>query len=127
MTLETKTEWFADENFWRDLYSFLFSDSAFADAEEQVEKIIQLTGVKSGAALDLCCGPGRHIIPLAKRGFQVTGVDRSPFLLEKARTRAVEGNSSIELVRGDMRVFLRPQTFDLFVIFFSSSASRPRV
>jgi len=115
-----KSEWFADENFWRDLYVFMFPDNAFAAAEEQVEKIIQLSGVKSGAALDLCCGPGRHIIPLAKRGFQVTAVDRSSFLLEKARARADQEKLSIEFVQSDMREFRQPETFDLIVNIFTS-------
>ena len=41
------------------------------------------------SALDLCCGPGRCSIALAQRGFTVTGVDRTRYLLDKARKRAV--------------------------------------
>jgi SAM-dependent methyltransferase len=120
VTQKEESEWFTDENFWRDLYPVLFPDGAFAEAQVQVDKIIELTGVGSGAALDLCCGPGRHIIPLAKRGFQVTGVDRTPFLLEIARARATEEKLSVELVQSDMREFVRSQTFDLIVNIFTS-------
>jgi 2-polyprenyl-3-methyl-5-hydroxy-6-metoxy-1,4-benzoquinol methylase len=75
-------EWFADESIWKDLYPFTFPESAFAVGDEQVEKILRLTGVGGGKVLDLCCGPGRHSVALAKRGFAVTAVDRTRFLLD---------------------------------------------
>jgi SAM-dependent methyltransferase len=92
-----RDEWFADESIWKDLYPFTFPESAFAVAEEQIDKILRLTGVGGGKVLDLCCGPGRHAVALAKRGFAVTAVDRTRFLLEHARA-----------------------TFDLIINFFTS-------
>jgi SAM-dependent methyltransferase len=70
--------------------------------------------------LDLGCGPGRHSIPLAKQGAQVTGVDRSPFLLEKARSRAELEKLNIEWVQADMRSFVRPGGFELVLNLFTS-------
>jgi SAM-dependent methyltransferase len=115
-----RDEWFADESIWKDLYPFTFPESAFALAEEQVEKILRLTGVGGGKVLDLCCGPGRHAVALAKRGFAVTAVDRTRFLLEHARARAAQANLSVEFVLEDMRRFSRPATFDLIINFFTS-------
>src|SRR3954451_24201816 len=54
-----------------------------------------------GAILDIACGAGRHSIPLARRGFDVTGVDLSPTFLDEARRRSV--GLSIDWHRGDMR------------------------
>jgi ubiquinone/menaquinone biosynthesis C-methylase UbiE len=82
-------EWFADESIWKD-------ESAFSVADEQVEKILRLTGVDGGTVLDLCCGPGRHAVALAKRGFAVTAVDRTAFLLDQARARAAHSNLPVE-------------------------------
>jgi SAM-dependent methyltransferase len=113
-------EWFADESIWNDLYPFTFPESAFALAQEQVEKILRLTGVGGGKVLDLCCGPGRHTVALAKRGFAVTAVDRTRFLLEHARARVAQANLSVEFVLEDMRRFRRPATFDLIINFFTS-------
>jgi SAM-dependent methyltransferase len=113
-------EWFADESIWKDLYPFHFPESAFAAADEQVEKILRLTGVGGGKVLDLCCGPGRHAVALAKRGFAVTAVDRTRFLIEHARARATQANLSVECVLEDMRRFSRPATFDLIINFFTS-------
>ena len=41
-----------------------------------------------GPVADLGCGPGAHALALARRGYDVTGVDGSPRLVEVARTRA---------------------------------------
>ena len=93
-------------------------DEWFAD--EQVEKILRLAGVGGGTVLDLCCGPGRHAVALAKRGFAVTAVDRTPFLLDQARARAAHASLPVEFVLEDMRRFSRPATFDLIINFFTS-------
>ena len=113
-------EWFADESIWKDLYLFTFPESAFAVADEQVGKILRLTGLGGGTVLDLCCGPGRHAVALAKRGFAVTAVDRTPFLLDDARARAAHANLRVEFVLDDMRRFSRPASFDLIINFFTS-------
>lgn len=113
-------EWFVDESIWRDLYPFHFPESAFAVAEEEVEKILRLSGVGIGNVLDLCCGPGRHAVALAQRGFTVTAVDRTSFLLEHARARAAQANLRVEFVLEDMRRFSRPASFDLIISCFTS-------
>ena len=106
-------EWFEDESFWIATYPFLFSETRFEAAEQHLDDILDLVGMDSGSVLDLCCGPGRIAIPLAQRGFRVTAVDRSPFLLEKGMERAAHENLNIEWVEKDMREFERPAAFDL--------------
>ena len=65
-----------------------------------------------GAALDLACGPGRHALYLAERGWRVTAVDGSPAAIEMLRG----GNSKIEarvadLERGEFQI--PPDSYDL--------------
>jgi len=113
-------EWFEDESFWREMYPYMFDEQRFAAADEQVRKILKLTGIRRGAVLDLCCGPGRHSVALAKRGFQVTGVDRTRFLLNKARRHAKSARAKVEFVHSDMRDFVRPGAFRLVLNLFTS-------
>ena len=80
------SEWFENESFWRAFYPKMFNENRFAAADGQVRQVLRLAGKRRGAVLDLCCGPGRHSVAFAKRGWQVTGVDRSQFLLNKARS-----------------------------------------
>jgi SAM-dependent methyltransferase len=113
-------DWYKDEAFWAETYSFMFPDSSYQSAIEQVGKLIELSGIEKGSLLDLGCGPGRYAVPFAKRGFAVTGVDITPFLIEKARTYAEREGVEIELVHEDMRHFLRPDSFDLAISMLTS-------
>ena len=74
-------EWFEDESFWSEMYPFMFPEERFHLADEQIDKALALVDYQGGDVLDLCCGPGRHSLALAKRGIRVTAVDRSEFLL----------------------------------------------
>jgi SAM-dependent methyltransferase len=113
-------EWFESEDFWRDFYPYMFPPERFLAAPDEVGRIVALTQCARGSLLDLCCGPGRHAVEFARCGFQVTGVDRSPFLLERARERASEAGVPIAWVMEDMRSFVRPATFDLACNLFTS-------
>ena len=77
-------KWFEDEEFWEKLFPFLFTERKFDNAEQEARKVLALAGLERGDALDLACGPGRHATALSKKGFRVTGVDLSPFLLSEA-------------------------------------------
>ena len=114
------SEWFEDESFWNALYPFMFEGRKFEVAEDEARGILDMAGLVKGSVLDLACGPGRHAVALAKEGFQVTGVDLSPFLLQKAVNLARAESVDVEWVQEDMRRFLRPQAFDLVISMFTS-------
>ncbi len=113
-------EWFEDDRFWSTWYPYMFTQDRFDQAESEVDQLLELVGLEHGNVLDLACGPGRHAIELAKRGFRVTGVDRSPFLLSKALERAREANVRVEWVEEDMRSFEREGAFDLAINMFTA-------
>ena len=112
--------WCEDESFWERTFPFMFSEAGFAAAIENVPKLVALSGVAGGTVLDLACGPGRYAVPLAKAGFAVTGVDRTRFLLDKARQHADREAATIEWIERDMREFVRPEAFDLAINLFTS-------
>ena len=113
-------EWFENESFWKDLYPYMFPERRLLDAAGEVQKIVDLTGVSRGSVLDLCCGPGRHSVEFSLSGFLTTGVDRTGFLLDKARGHAAEKNAEVEWILSDMRDFRRPAAFDLIVNMFTA-------
>jgi 2-polyprenyl-3-methyl-5-hydroxy-6-metoxy-1,4-benzoquinol methylase len=115
-----KSEWFNDDSFWIDQYPVMFSDQRFAEAADQAERLIELVSPQGREVLDLGCGPGRFAVPLAQKGFRVTGVDRTAFLLEKARLRAEAAQVEIGWVQQDMREFIRPAAFDLVISMLTS-------
>jgi len=114
--------WFEDDTFWESLEGFLFSQFRSNEITvREAEQILTLVHPPQGAAvLYLCCGPGRHSLEFARRGFQVTGVDRTARYLDAARAAATREGLTVEFVREDMRHFHRPAAFDLALNLFSS-------
>jgi SAM-dependent methyltransferase len=70
--------------------------------------------------LDLPCGQGRHAIELARRGYDVTGVDLSPYLLTVAKERGRAAGVGVRWLPGDMRQPIPGQTFDVILNLFTS-------
>src|SRR5260370_5761268 len=113
-------EWFENETLWRELYPYVFPVERVAAANGQVRRILALAGGTVGNVLDWCWGRGRPAGEFARRGFTVTGVDRSRFLLERARESADAAGTKVEWVLDDMREFQRPAAFDLACNLFTS-------
>jgi D-alanine-D-alanine ligase len=72
--------------------------------------------------LDLCCGQGRHTLEFARRGFQgIEGLDRSHYLIQKARKQARSENLSVRFREGDARKLPHPaDRFDAVLILGNS-------
>jgi cyclopropane fatty-acyl-phospholipid synthase-like methyltransferase len=66
--------------------------------------------------LELACGSGRLMIPLAAAGVQITGLDLSEAMLSLAVMRAAERGVDIPIVRGDMRSFQLGTAFQCILI-----------
>ncbi|ESA33814.1 methyltransferase [Leptolyngbya sp. Heron Island J] len=73
-------DWFADEAFWETFYPILFPKERFENAGEEVAKILSLVKFKGNSVLDLACGPGRHSVSLALKGFNKLVLRRSASL-----------------------------------------------
>ncbi|MEU7229045.1 class I SAM-dependent methyltransferase [Streptomyces chrestomyceticus] len=116
----THTGGFQDDDFWTEFYDFLFSDNRYTQAEELLDTSPLLSFPAGARVLDLCCGPGVFTVPLARRGFGVTGVDRSPAMLDRARKRAADAGVTARYVQADMREFSEPGAFDVVLNMFTS-------
>lgn len=76
---------------------------------------------RSGSpVLELGCGTGRTLIPIAQTGIDTVGMDISGAMLDVARLKVtqlpVEVQAHIKLVQGDMRDFSLGQRFKLITI-----------
>src|SRR6478609_5890219 len=83
-------------------YDLLYRDKDFKGEAQYVHSLIERQRPGARSVLDLGCGTGRHASLLAERGYDVTGVDRSPAMLAEARAREVRGGRT-EFVEGDLR------------------------
>ncbi len=119
--MQEKIPWHEDDSFWQTWGPLMFTPQRIANATEEVGKIINLLKIATGDyILDLGCGIGRHSLELARRGFQVTGVDRTRSYLDQAKEQAGKEGLDIEFVRDDMRNFSRKETFDSIMSMFTS-------
>lgn len=110
------------ETFFDDRYLRIYGSLTSPEAtRQQVEGIISYLDLRPGASvLDLACGYGRIAIPLARQGFQVTGLDLSEVLLGQARVAAREAGVQIRWHRGDMREIPWAEEFDAVISIFTS-------
>ena len=110
------------QSFFGDDYSRIYLPFLPAHRTEQdVTNILEILSLPPEShILDLCCGQGRHAIPLVKAGYQVTGLDLSPQLLALAIDEASRQDVEIAWVQSDMRVIPFEQTFDAVINIFTS-------
>ncbi len=105
--------WYDDDAMWAATETWMFDPARWEGTAAEVDGVLTLLGAEPQARiLDLCCGPGRHSLELARRGFVVTGVDRTVRFLDEARRRASAEGLEVEWVECDMREFSRPGAFD---------------
>ncbi len=89
-------------------------DAAFSwDIEDEVTWLLERFGGSVKRILEPGCGSGRLMAALSRRGIEVTGVDRSQTMLDRARRRMEAlGLPAPRLERGDMATFELGTRFD---------------
>ena len=88
-----------------------FYDADYRHYTDDLPTILELADEGGKLILELGCGTGRVLLPLAQAGHRVTGVDISPALLAVAqqKLRMTDKESQVTLVEADLRTFDLPQ------------------
>jgi SAM-dependent methyltransferase len=113
-------EWYEDDGLWSGFADFMFSPKRAAEAERNVAESPLLAFPDGARVLDLCCGPGLYLVPLARRGHAVTGVDLNAPMLDRAKAACADAGTPVELIRDDMAEFVRPGGFDAIINMYTS-------
>ena len=82
-----------------------------------IDRILSQHKVKT--VLDFTCGTGAQLFGLTTLGYQVTGVDLSPFLLKIAREKSQQKKLGVELIEGDVRE-TQVGSFDAAITIFNA-------
>jgi ubiquinone/menaquinone biosynthesis C-methylase UbiE len=99
-------------------YFDAFNINNDTDAKNAViEKLLREQKVRT--VLDMTCGTGSQVFHLIKHGYQVTGSDFSPALLDIAREKARSAKLVVTFIDGDMRT-LKVGTFDAIISIFNA-------
>ena len=72
--------------------------------QDDINLILNFAGLTEGPILEMGCGSGRILAPLAEAGFTIVGLDTSTTMLERAQTRLANEApaAQVSLVEGDM-------------------------
>ncbi|MFF5773404.1 class I SAM-dependent methyltransferase [Streptomyces californicus] len=112
--------WYEDDALWSDFAPTMFPPARADSAAALVDGSPLLDFPPGTRVLDLCCGPGLFVVPLAARGYEVTGVDLSPSMLERARAACDAAGAKARLERADMLTYREPEAFDVVLNVFTS-------
>jgi len=105
----------------RDVYFHLYEESDSTLAQKEVADVVNLLSLQpSVRILDLCCGYGRHSIELAKRGFEVVGVDISQKQIQHAKEKAKDHRVNVTFQVKDARKLSFTNDFDIILNMFLS-------
>ena len=70
---------------------------------ERIQRHAEAAGIRPPArVVEAGCQAGRLLIPLAKMGFDVTGIDTSRYALRRAREHATAAGVDVKLVQGNL-------------------------
>lgn len=101
-------------------YDAIYAGKNYEEECDFIEAALRQTAVPEGARiLDLGCGTGGHTLPLARRGYQVTGVDRAPAMIEAARVKAAASGLEVAWHLGDVRSTRIAGVFDAVLLMFA--------
>ncbi len=114
---QSAVEWYAT---WFDspYYPILYRHRDEEEAQRFIDRLLVWLRPSPGARiLDLACGKGRFAVYLAKKGFEVTGLDLSARSIREAQRQ--EG-PNLSFYRHDMRLPFRVNYYDYLFSFFTS-------
>lgn len=98
------------------MYHTLWANSYLPGAMPALERLFFSRLAPDTRVLDVCCGSGHVTSELAKRRYEITGVDSSAALLEIARRDLPNATFYVQ----DVRQLQLPETFDAALSTFDS-------
>jgi D-alanine-D-alanine ligase len=116
-------------DWWRRIFTSLYIKTdadVIADTSITANEVDTLLEILQPAPdttiLDLCCGQGRHTLELHRRGYtQIEGLDRSRYLIQKAKKQARSESLSARFREGDARKTpYKDDSFDVVMILGNS-------
>ncbi|MFX0163143.1 MAG: methyltransferase domain-containing protein [Candidatus Hodarchaeota archaeon] len=122
-------EEYVSTDWWRRIFNatYLKTDADVVDDQKITRREVDLFSEilnlsPKDKVLDLCCGQGRHSLELVRQGFEnVEGLDRSHYLIQKAKAVAKKEGLKVRFREGDARKLpYHPDTFDVVMILGNS-------
>jgi len=102
------------------IYDRLMYDVDYKKWADYIERVFYENSIKPSLILDLGCGTGNFCINMAKRGYEMIGVDLSPEMLDCAKDKSYKDGVDILFINQDMTRFELYGTVDSIVCLMDS-------
>ncbi|WP_448563172.1 class I SAM-dependent DNA methyltransferase [Trichothermofontia sp.] len=103
-------------------YDLLYQDKNYQQESDFIIALLKEYCPNAKHLLELGCGTGRHAEYLLKAGYYVTGIERSPEMLEVCRQRQQQLSPALQsflrVIEGDLRTIRLGQKFDAVLSLF---------
>lgn len=105
---------------YADYYDILYKDKDYKKECDFLEKIFRKYSKKSVRSIfDLGCGTGGHSLILAKRGYEMTGLDLSSQMIKTAKNKSFKEKIKADFFAGDIRKINLKKEFDAAISMFA--------
>jgi SAM-dependent methyltransferase len=104
-----------DPQWYKKIWTLSIQDMSWVEhTAGEVDFAIQALELRGGErVLDLACGFGRHALELARRGYDVVGVDITPVYIDEGRRRAAAESLDATFICADLREVSFHEEFDV--------------
>lgn len=106
---------------YSEYYDILYNDKDYASEAGFIDTIIKKYRPSAKSILNLGCGTGNHDFLLAKKGYDITGIDCSESNIKKANSKLTdidEFKNCLEFHKGDIRTYGANKTYDIVISLF---------
>jgi SAM-dependent methyltransferase len=101
-------------------YDLLYRDKDYEGECDFIEQAFRkFSDLEVRNILELGCGTGGHAIPLARRKYEITGLDASTVMLNIAKEKSSKLGLKIDFRKSDIRDFKFKKKFDSIICMFA--------
>lgn len=102
-------------------YNAFYRDKDYREEAGQIVQLLERFGNHGKQILNFGCGTGKHDIELYKLGYQCTGIDLSPVMIDEAKRNAEfcqEGGTKMVFSVADIRQYEAERKYDAVISLF---------
>ena len=99
-------------------YNAFYQDKDYDAEVLQVDGLLKKYGKNIATIINYGCGTGRHDLELSKMGYQCTGIDMSPLMVEIAQKNAKAQGMIIDFSVADIREYKPKEKYDAVISLF---------
>ena len=99
-------------------YNTFYQDKDYKAEATQIDSLLKKYGSNISTVINFGCGTGKHDIELAKLGYQCTGIDMSPLMIDVARENVKKEERTIDFSVADIRNFESKVQYDAVISLF---------